>query len=149
MIRKFTANDKEKFLKFTRDFYASDAVDHDIPEYFHEDLWLELLRSEQYTMGYMIENEKEEAIGYALFAKTYSHEAGGMVWWLEELYIEPLYRGKGFGKEFFKYIESLKEENVTRIRLEVEEDNTKAIKLYRAMGYEVLPYGQMIKQYRV
>ena len=148
MIRRFKAQDKELFLKFTRRFYASDVVDHNIPEGFHVDAWEEMMRSDLYMIGYMIEFEKE-AVGYAIISKTYSHEGGGMVWWLEELYIEPAYRGHGLGKAFFKFLDQEKDVDVTRIRLEVELDNEKAIKLYKNMGFEILDYGQMVRELRL
>ena len=33
-----------------------------------------------------------EIVGYLLTAKTYSREAGGLVLWLEEMYMRPAYR---------------------------------------------------------
>ena len=35
---------------------------------------------------------------------------------------------------------------VMRLRLEIEPDNLRAKKLYLALGYEDLPYAQMIKE---
>ena len=35
--------------------------------------------------------------GYALLAKTFSQEAGGLVVWLDEMYVRPAYRSKGLG----------------------------------------------------
>lgn len=148
MIRKFKKQDKEVFLKWTRDFYHSDAVDHDIPEEFHEDAWQEMLRSEEYMTGYLIETEEGEPAGYAIISKTYSHEGGGMVWWIEELYIQPDYRGRGLGKAFFNFIDEVKDSSVTRVRLEVELENEKAIQLYKKFGFEPLQYGQMYWQLR-
>ena len=37
---------------------------------------------------------------------------------------------------------------MVRLRLEVEEDNIRAISLYRKIGYEKLDYMQMIKDFR-
>ena len=56
-------------------------------------------------------------------------------------------RSKGLGKEFFTYIEENKEDDVIRLRLEVEEDNTRAIEFYKKMGYKELEYIQMIKDF--
>ena len=76
MIRKIEEKDKETFLHFTRDFYASDAVLHTIPDRYHTNVFEEILRSGQYAEGFLIEYEEIPA-GYALIAKTYSHECGG------------------------------------------------------------------------
>ena len=147
MIRRIKREDEADFLRFTRIFYSMDVVDHNIPEAFHRDAFEEMMRSDCYMIGYMFEME-EKSVGYAIISKTYSHEGGGMVWWIEELYIEPEYRGRGIGKDFFAYIDKEAGEDVTRLRLEVELDNEKAIKLYESCGYEILDYGQMYKQIR-
>ena len=103
MIRKLERKDKDLFLRLTRDFYASDAVLHSIPDAYHINAFEEMMRSEQYAEGYLIEQDARPA-GYALLAKTYSHECGGMVLWIEEIYIAPEFRGNGLGKEFFDYL---------------------------------------------
>ena len=53
--------------------------------------------------------------GYGLIAKTFSQEAGGMVYWLEELYILEEYRSKGLGSEYFRYMEEHKRRGCDKI----------------------------------
>lgn len=76
---------------------------------------------------------------------TYSGEAGGLVVWLEELYIRESYRGAGLGGEFLQYMER-QFPQAARFRLEAEADNAGAMRLYTRNGYEILPYIQMIKE---
>lgn len=142
MIRRMQEQDRALFLKLTDEFYHSDATLHPIPMEYHENAFNEMMRSDVYLEGYILEHEGQSA-GYALVSRTYSHEAGGPAVWLEELYVLPEYRSCGLGREFFAYLE----ENLpaARYRLEVEEDNERAISLYRRLDYEVLPYVQMIK----
>ena len=83
--------------------------------------------------------------GYALTSKYYSHEAGGLTLFVDELFVLENYRSQGLAKEFFKYINDNLEDNVTRLRLEVESDNNGAIKLYDKEGFSFLNYAQMIK----
>ena len=146
MIREITRNDRDIFLRLSEEFYKSDAVLHDIPAEFHEAAFDELMRSKEYASAYMIEREGE-TVGYLLTAKTYSRETGGLVLWLEEMYMRPAYRSKGLGKEAFAFIEALAaRENIRRLRLEVEEDNVRARSLYERLGYRSLEYGQMVKE---
>ena len=146
MIRKLEEKDRKEFLRLSKIFYASAAVLHDIPERFHEKAFEEMMRSDIYAEGYLFE-EEGKAAGYALNAKTYSREAGGMVLWLEELFILPEYRSRGLGREFFAYAEGYARENgYARIRLEVEEDNVRAVSLYERLGYLPLEYKQMLKE---
>ena len=71
-------------------------------------------------------------------------EVGGMVVWIEELYILPGHQGKGLGSAFFAWLE--KNVPAVRYRLEAEPENVRAMSLYKRLGYEVLPYVQMIKE---
>lgn len=97
MIREITRNDRDSFLRLSDEFYKSEAVLHDIPAAYHEAAFDELMRSKEYASAYMIEWEGE-IVGYLLTAKTYSREAGGLVLWLEEMYMRPAYRSKGLGE---------------------------------------------------
>ena len=144
MIRKLTADDKEIYIGMAEEFYHSDAVLAPIPRTFIERTVEEALRSDTYAEIFLFEYEGETA-GYALIAKTFSQEAGGMVCWIEEVYIRELFRSKGLGREFFEYIENHKDEGVARLRLEVEEENIRAVSLYERLGYKVLDYMQMVK----
>lgn len=143
MIRKIKENDRFAYLAMAGDFYASAAVCRSVPESHFIDTFSELMRSDRYAAGYIFEYENHTA-GYALLAKTFSQEAGGMVVWIDELYVVPEYRGRGLGHEFFSYLKSNLPDGVKRVRLEVEDDNRKAISLYRRFGFENLPYSQMI-----
>lgn len=145
MIRKITAKDKDEYLKMTEFFYGSDAVLHPISEDYRLKTFDEILRSDQYADCYFAE-ENGEVKGYMLLAYTFSQEAGGMVCWIEELFVYEKFRNNGIGKEFFKFIKENIEPKFKRIRLEVEDYNTNAKRLYSSMGFEMLPYEQMIKE---
>ena len=146
-IRKITSEDRDFFIAASKAFYASAAVAHDVPASYHLTTFEELMNSEVYQSGYILEVDGA-SVGYALVSKTFSHEAGGTVWWLEELYILPEYRGKGLGRSYFDFIEKAAAENgVRRLRLEVEPDNTRAAKLYSDLGYKPLNYSQMLKEF--
>lgn len=145
MIRKITKEDRNTFLIFAKAFYTSEAVCHSIPQSYHIATFQQLMESDTYAQGYIIEYQGK-SVGYALTAKTFSQEAGGMVLWIEELFILPEYRGKGLGTEFFAYIQKNEAPALARLRLEVEPDNQKAMRLYERMGFKPLAYQQMIKE---
>ena len=144
MIRKMRSEDKKTYMEMAREFYHSDAVLHPVPDTYFERTADEALRSDVYAEIFLFECENEAA-GYGLIAKTYSQEAGGMVWWIEEVYVREAFRSKGIGREFFAYLDKVKGSAGTRMRLEVEEDNTRAVALYKKLGYKPLEYAQMIK----
>ena len=145
MVRKIKEEDRASYLKMAKEFYSSEAVEHSLPENYFSGTFQELMRSDCYADAYILEYENKTA-GYALLAKTFSQEAGGMVLWIEELYVGPEYRGRGLGHEFFLYLKNNLCRSVKRIRLEVESSNTRAISLYKKLGFEHLPYLQMMKE---
>lgn len=143
MFRKLTSNDKKLYFEFADMFYKSDAVLHPVPEQNIVNTFNELMRSDEYLECYVFENDGED-VGYALLSKTFSQESGGLVVWIEELFVLPEYRSMGFGSRFFKFLET----NIpaSRYRLEVEPDNTRAAEFYKRMGYKPLPYSQMVRE---
>lgn len=139
-IRKVTAADRTLFLELMNEFYHSEAVLHPVPVEFMERSFAELTRSEEYLTAFLL--EKADTVGgYALLSRSYSPEAGGIVIWLEELYLRPAFRGQGLGSAFLEYMKE--QVPAARYRLEVEPDNDRAKALYRRHGFEIFPYQQM------
>lgn len=141
-IRKIRSDDEALFLAMSAEFYASEAVLHDVPAEYHRRCFDELMRSEDYARGFMLLHDGLE-VGYALLSLSYSREAGGRCVWLEELYLRPEHRGKGTAHFFFDWLE--KTVPAARYRLETEPDNHAAKKLYTSVGYVPLDYEQLIK----
>lgn len=144
MIRKLEKSDRKLYVEMATEFYSSDAVLHSVPEENFQKTVDEALSSDTYAEIYLFEHEGKTA-GYGLTARTFSQEAGGYVVWIEEIYIREEYRSKGIGKEFFSFLHN-KEKSAARLRLEVEEENVRAVSLYEELGYEKLDYIQMIKE---
>ena len=80
--------------------------------------------------------------GFVLLSKTFSQEAGGISVTIEEIYIDEEYRGRGLATEFFDWLKSIGE--IQRLRIEVEDYNEGAKRLYERMGFKLLPYLQMV-----
>lgn len=143
IIRPMQKMDKECVREMMRTFYASPAVlSNGSEEIFDNDIE-NCINFSPYLEGYIFETE-QEIQGYAMVAKSFSTEFGKPCIWIEDLYLKPEYRGAGIGSEFFKFIENKYPDTV--LRLEVEHDNERAIKVYKKCGYEVLPYMEMKKQ---
>jgi ribosomal protein S18 acetylase RimI-like enzyme len=78
-----------------------------------------------------------------MIAKSFSTEFGRPCVWIEDLYLQPEYRGQGVGSRFFELLEERYPGTI--LRLEVEEENHRAVTVYRKNGFEELPYMEMIK----
>ena len=146
MIRPMEPADREAYLAMCRAFYDSDAVLHPVPDAYFQRTFDVLMAGSPYAEGYIIEQDGKTA-GYALLAKSFSQEAGGIVIWIEEIYILPEFQSRGLGTAFFRYLEEHRTTGVKRFRLEYEPDNLRGAALYRRLGFSVLEYGQMIKEF--
>lgn len=142
-IRKAASTDREAYLQLVSEFYASDGVDHDIPVQYLESTWAELCRSEDYLVCYLIEQGTEPA-GYALLAKSFSQEAGGLCLWLEELYLRPAFRGQGTGDAVLRWLQQQWAGKAVRWRLEVVPSHDRVKALYARHGFTEMPYDQMV-----
>lgn len=130
------------------EFYHSSAVVKPVPEAYFARTLDEILSGSPYAEAYIFEYDGSIA-GYALLAITYSNEAGGLVVWIEEVYIRECFRGHGLGSEFLQFIQQAYRNKAARLRLEVEDDNTSAIRLYERLGFRRLPYSQMIVEFNM
>lgn len=137
MIRQIKPNDKTEYITMAEDFYSSPAVLSPVPKSHFEITFDELMKGSAYTQGFIFECD-EKIAGYGLIAKTFSQEAGGIVIWIEEIYVKSAFRNQGLGSEFIEYIKN----NVPakRYRLETEPENIKAQELYKRHGFKHLEY---------
>ena len=141
-IRAITADDESAVLALMREFYSSPAVfTNGSDEIFLADIKA-CLSDSPYIEGYVF-TTPNDVKGYAMLAKSFSTEFGKPCIWVEDLYISPEYRNSGLGSAFFRLIEEKYPDCV--FRLEVEEENEGAVKLYRKKGFTVLPYMEMKK----
>ena len=142
MIRKMTVQDAPQMLDMMRVFYASPAVlSNGSEEIFQNDV-AECVSDSPYLEGYVFE-EAGQLQGYAMVAKSFSTEFGKRCIWIEDLYVLPPYRSSGLGRSFLQHIQQLYPGAL--FRLEAEQENEGAVRLYERMGFEVLPYMELKK----
>lgn len=141
-IRAMVKEDKNCVLDMMRIFYTSPAVwSNGSEEIYNSDID-NCVGDCPFLEGYIFQ-DGEKIQGYAMVAKSFSTEFGRPCMWIEDIYIKSECRGTGIGSRFFEFIE--KKYPDTILRLEVEEENERAIKVYKKCGYEVLPYMEMKK----
>ncbi|MFR4973007.1 MAG: GNAT family N-acetyltransferase, partial [Butyricicoccus pullicaecorum] len=68
--------------------------------------------------------------------------------WLDELMVDESQRSKGVGRALIAAVQE-KYKDAARLRLEVTDENPRAAALYRALGFEDLPYRQMTMDRKV
>lgn len=129
-------------LDMMRVFYASPAVSTDGSEEIFRCDVENCMNDSPYLEGYVF-TEDSVIMGYAMIAKSFSTEFGRPCIWIEDIYLKPEHCGKGVGSRFLAFIEQKYPEAV--LRLEVEEENERAVHVYKKSGFEVLPYMEMKK----
>jgi GNAT superfamily N-acetyltransferase len=81
--------------------------------------------------------DEEIPVGYIILTFGFSFEFHGRDSFIDELYLEPQYRGRGIGRRAMRFVEErARELGVNAIHLEVDEGNTPAEELYRRAGYD-------------
>lgn len=84
---------------------------------------------------FALEDEKE--IGFALFFHNFSTFLGKSGIYLEDLYVKPDYRGKGYGKAIIKKLSSIaKERECGRLEWWCLDWNKPSIEFYLSLGAE-------------
>ncbi|MEJ2009399.1 MAG: GNAT family N-acetyltransferase [Acidobacteriota bacterium] len=80
-----------------------------------------------------------EAAGFALFFYNYSTWLGRAGLYLEDLFVRPVFRGKGIGKALITHLAKIAvEENCGRFEWQVLNWNTPAIEFYKSIGARAL-----------
>jgi len=141
-IRELTREDKDVVIDMMRVFYASAAVYTNGSEEIFENDVENCINENPYLEGYVFE-ENGNLLGYAMVAKSFSTEFGKPCMWIEDIYLKPECRGKGVGMQFLEYMKEKYPDTLQR--LEVEEENETALKLYRKAGFTQLPYMEMMR----
>ena len=141
MFRKITEKDRELYYRYVDIFYHTDAVNAPVPKENYRVTFDEMMRGDTYVTGYIFELEGTPC-GFALLSRTFSQEAGGFSVTIEEIYIEPEFRSRGLATEFFEWLKA--RDDIMRLRIEVEDHNEGAKRLYERMSFELLPYLQMV-----
>ena len=127
----------------SKEFYASNAVLHPIPDANFEKTFALLLSGSPAAEAFFAEKDGKAA-GYALLSFSWSNEGGGLTVWLEEIYVRPAFQRLGVGSALLREILTAYAGKAARFRLETEDENTGARRLYERFGFRDFPYRQMI-----
>lgn len=142
VIREMVNNDRRPVKWMMEEFYSTDAVATNGSEEIFESDIDACLSDNPYLEGYVFEDDGY-IFGYAMLAKSFSTEYGKPCIWIEDIYIKKEHRGNGLGSTFFDCISKKYPDAI--LRLEVEAENERAIRVYKKNGFEFMPYLEMKK----
>ena len=88
---------------------------------------------------YIIEGQ---VIGQMMITLEWSDWRNGYFWWIQSVYVDKSYRGRGVFDQLYNYVKSKAQEkdDVCGLRLYVEAENNKAQRIYERNGMERTAY---------
>jgi len=132
-FRVAVESDADVLLEFMRAYYDFDGhgFDHDKAR----QALTALLRDAQFGRVWLI-LDGASPVGYIVLCFGYSLEWLGRDAFVDELYLQEQYRGRGWGRKTMAFVENAaRVEGIHTLHLEVVRQNAKALELYRRLGF--------------
>lgn len=127
-------NDTDELLRLMRSFYAEEGYPFD--EARTERVLRAMLADPFYGAVWVFRLDSR-AVGYLVVTHGYSLEFGGRDAFVDEVYMIPEMRGRGFGEQALKIAEEhCRRNRIGALHLEVERENPRARALYERSGYK-------------
>jgi len=85
---------------------------------------------------YFVAEVGETVIGQTMITYEWSDWRDGLLWWIQSVYVEQAWRGRGVFSSLYKHVEGLAraEQDVRGIRLYMEDHNETARRTYLRLG---------------
>lgn len=132
-IRKSTIADTLTILKFIEGIADYEKLSHEVETTAAK--LEETLFGPAPSAEVLIAHEAEKPVGFALYFHNYSTFRAKPGMYLEDLFVLPEHRGKGYGKALLEHVIHIaKERNCGRVEWSVLDWNTPAIDFYKKMG---------------
>jgi GNAT superfamily N-acetyltransferase len=144
IIRAATPGDVDAITALVRDLAIYEKLEHvmvSTPADFARELFGPDARVEC-----VIAVENENAVGFALFFHNFSTFLGRKGLYLEDLFVKPECRGKGYGKALLVHLAQIAvARRCGRFEWSVLDWNTPSIEFYEAMGATVMPEWRIVR----
>lgn len=131
-IRKATPKDTQTIFNLIYKLAVYEKLENDVITTVEE------LRINIFEKNYaevLIAEEDEKPVGFALYFHNFSTFVGKPGIYLEDLFVEPEMRGKGYGKALLVELAKIaKERNCGRLEWAVLDWNTPSIEFYKSLG---------------
>jgi GNAT superfamily N-acetyltransferase len=132
-IRPAVANDVPLILNFIRRLAEYEKLSHLVVA--TEDLLREQLFGPRTHVEVLLAFEGEQAVGFAVFFHNFSTFLGRKGIWLEDLFVLPEARGRGYGKKLLLTLARIAaERNCGRFEWAVLDWNQPSIDFYKSLG---------------
>jgi GNAT superfamily N-acetyltransferase len=132
-IERAVERDIPAILRLVRLLAKYENLEHAMVS--REDDFRKALFGPQRTVDALMAFADETAVGFALYFYNFSTFEGRRGIYLEDLYVEPEYRGRGIGKALLQRLAAIaKQENCGRMEWSVLTWNQPSINFYHRLG---------------
>ena len=129
-LRPATAADVPQIGALIRELAAFEELSHEVV-WTEEALRDALFGDDPAAAVLVAETDEGEIAGFALYWTTFSTFLGRRGIWLEDLFVRPAHRGKGFGRAL---LGALRARTDGRVEWDVLDWNERAIRFYDSLG---------------
>lgn len=131
-IRKASAEDVPLILKFIRKLAEYERLTHEVVA--TEESVRQSLFGPHPAGEVLLAYEGDEPVGFAVYYENFSTFLGLPGIYLEDLFVEPSHRGKGYGKALFAATARAAHERGGRMNWAVLKWNQPSIEFYKKLG---------------
>jgi GNAT superfamily N-acetyltransferase len=91
---------------------------------------------------YFVAEVDGQPVGCLMITYEWSDWRNGMFWWVQSVYVEPAYRGRGVYRSLYQHVKQVAaaEGGCCGFRLYVEKDNLRAQQTYQRLGMSPTDY---------
>lgn len=136
ILREATPNDISSIAELIRGLAEYEELAHEV-------VWDEASLSEgifgegsPVHVTLLIDEPSDTVAGFALWFQTFSTFRGDRGIWLEDLFVKPEHRGKGYGQALLK---DLRDRTNGRVEWMVLDWNDPSIRFYESLGATTVP----------
>jgi GNAT superfamily N-acetyltransferase len=132
-IRAARVEDVPIILQLIRDLATYERAPNDVTA--TEEQLVEVLFGARPSAEVLLAFEQDTAVGFAVFFHNFSTWLGRPGLYLEDLFVKPEMRGKGYGRALLVYLAKIaRERSCGRMEWAVLDWNDPAIQFYRKLG---------------
>ncbi len=136
MVKFAEINDIPYVFKFINELAEYEKMSDDVVA---DEEMLRKAIFEKHNAEALLVYEGDKPVGFALFYQSFSTFLGRAGIFLEDLYVSPDYRGRGYGKELLEFLaKTASDRKCGRLEWCCLDWNKSSVDFYKSMGAEAL-----------
>ena len=135
MLREATVDDLPVLIEMMEEFYAKSGYSLDHAE---ADAAFRLVLDHPHHGAIWLSHDDQNVTGYVVLTVAFEMEFGGLVGRIDDLYVRPVERRKGFANDLLQsLLIDCSDRNLKALHVDVAPDNEAAQTLYKNIGLQL------------